>query len=84
LAFNDILHRLFEIATSIVVVVLCLDGFPPAPDCSVNFLLEGSLKPSHLPLLAGREIAGVWLWEWRGELKLSLLCLNKQLLLLLK
>jgi hypothetical protein len=38
---------------------------------SIDFLLEGSLIGCHLPLLAVRELAGVGLWEWRGELEQS-------------
>jgi hypothetical protein len=59
LAFDDILHRLFEITMSIVVIVLYLDGFPLTPNYGIDFFLEGSLKPSHLPLPASREIVGV-------------------------
>jgi hypothetical protein len=41
-AFNDVLHRLVKLRLAKVSVVLCLDGFPPVLNCSVNFLLEGS------------------------------------------
>ena len=54
-----------------VIVVLCLDGFPPAPNCGVDILLECSLIVCYLPLPAGGEVAGVELWEWMKELKQS-------------
>jgi hypothetical protein len=77
-AFDDVLHRLVEPTLAKVSVVLCLDGFPPALNCSVDFLLESSLIPYHLPLPAVGEVAGVGLWEWRGEIKGSSFCLSKQ------
>jgi hypothetical protein len=77
-AFDDVLHRLVELTLAKVSIVLCLDGFPLVPNCSVDFLLESSLIAYHLPLPAGGEVAGVRLWEWKGELKGSLFYSSKQ------
>ena len=68
-AFGDVLYGLVEKTLAKVGVVLCLDSLPPAPNCGVDFLLDGGLVARHLPLPAGREVTGVGLWEWRGELR---------------
>jgi hypothetical protein len=67
-----------------VFVLFCLPDLSPASHNGVALLLEGSLKPRHLPLPTGREVAGIGLWEWWRELKGSLFCSSEQLLLLLK
>jgi hypothetical protein len=58
-SLDDCPYSLVSIMTSVIILGLSLNGLPPPLDCSVDLLLEGSLVPCHLPLPAGREIAGV-------------------------
>jgi hypothetical protein len=74
MALNDSLYGLFAVLKTIVFIFLCL--------LSVALFLDGSLKPRHLPLPAGREFAGVRLRERWRELEGCLFCSGKQLLLL--
>ena len=81
---RDTRYSLFVVSLAKVFVLLCLPDLSPASHNGVALLLEGSLKPRHLPLPASREVAGIGLWEWWRELEGSLFCSSKQLLLLLK
>ena len=83
-ALNDSLYSLFAVLKTIVFIFLCLLGVSPAPYKGVALFLNGSLKPRHLPLPAGREFVGVRLRERWRELEGCLFCSGKQLLLLLK
>ena len=80
----DARYSLFAVLKSKSFIILCLPKLSPAPYNSIALLLEGSLKPRHLPLPASREVAGIGLWEWWRELERCLCCSSEQLLLLLK
>jgi hypothetical protein len=84
MACKDTCYSFFVVSLAKVFVLLCLLDLSPASHNGVTLLLEGSLKPCHLPLPAGREVAGIGLWEWWWELEGSLVCSSEQLLLLLK
>ena len=84
MACQDTCYSFFVVSLAKVFVLLCLLDLSPASHNGVTLLLEGSLKPCHLPLPAGREVAGIGLWEWWRELEGSLFCSSEQLLLLLK
>jgi hypothetical protein len=75
-ALDDVPHGLFGIMTPVIILSSSLNGFSP-PDCGVDLLLDGSLMPRHLPLLAGREIVGIWLGKSRRELERSCTCSSK-------
>ena len=83
MALGDVPHGLFGIMKPVIILSSSLNGFSPPPDCGVDLLLDGSLMPRHLPLLAGWEIAGIWLGKSRRELERSCTCSSKQLILLL-
>jgi hypothetical protein len=55
-------------------ILLYLPHLSPVPHKLVALLLEGGPKARHLPLPAGREVAGIGLWEWRRQLKRCLFC----------
>ena len=80
-ALNDLRYSFFTVLKTIVFILLCLLGISLAPHKGVALLLDGSLKPSHLPLPAGGEFAGVGLWERWRELETCLFCSSKQHLL---
>jgi hypothetical protein len=82
-ALDDVPHSLFSITMPVIILSFSLNGFSPPPDCGVDLLLNGSFMPCHLPLPAGREIAGIWLRKSRRKLERSCTCLSKQLMLLL-
>jgi hypothetical protein len=84
MACQDTCYSFFVVSLAKVFVLLCLPDLSLASHKGVALLLEDSLKPCHLPLPAGREVAGIRLWEWWRELKGSLFCSSEQLLLLLK
>jgi hypothetical protein len=69
-ALDDVPHGLFSTMTPVIILSFSLNGFSP-PDCGVDLLLDGSLMPRHLPLLAGRKITGIWLGKSRRELELA-------------
>lgn len=48
-AFSNTRCSLFEITTAIVMVLLRLDGLPPAPHYGVALSLDSSLKACHFP-----------------------------------
>jgi hypothetical protein len=77
-------QHVFAILKTVVFVLLCPHSLPLAPHKGVALFLDGSFKPYHLPLPAGRELTGVGLWEGWRELERCLLCSRKQLLLLFK
>jgi hypothetical protein len=56
---NNSLYSLFTVLKMIAFIFLYLLGILPGPYKGIALFLDGSLKPHHLPLLAGREFAGV-------------------------
>jgi len=62
-ALNDSRYSLFAVLTIKVFVLLCLLSISLAPYKGVALLLDSSLIPRHLLLLASRGLAGVKLWE---------------------
>jgi len=77
-------YSLLAVLKTKVFILFCLSDLSLAPYKLVALLLEGSLKPCHLPLPTSREVAGVGLWKGRRQLKRSLFSSSKQQLLLLK
>ena len=62
-ALDNSHYSLFAILTMKVFVLLCLLSISLAPYKGVALLLDSSLIPRHLLLLASRGLAGVKLWE---------------------
>jgi hypothetical protein len=56
----DVLDGPLIVMTSVIILIFSFDGFPPPPNCGVDFFLEGSLMLCHFPLPASRKIAGIW------------------------
>jgi hypothetical protein len=77
-------HSLLPISLVKFVVLLRLDKLSLVLHSSVALFLDSSFISCHPPLLASKELVGVWLREGGEELKRLLLNLRKQLLLLLK
>jgi hypothetical protein len=84
MACQDTRYSFFVVSLAKVFILLCLPDLSPVSYNGVALLLEGSLKPCHFPLPAGREVAGIGLWERWRKLKGSLFCSSEQLLLLLE
>jgi hypothetical protein len=70
----DTRYGLFAVLKSKGFILLCLPYLSSAPHELIVLLLEGIVKPRHHPLPAGREVAGIRLWEWRRQLERSLFC----------
>ena len=83
-AFDDPCRSLLSVGLAEVIVLPRLDALSPATHNSVTHFLDGSFITCHPPLLAGRELAGIWLGEGRRELKRLFLDSRKQPLLLLE
>ena len=83
-ALDDPCHSLLPIGLAEVFVLLRLDVLSPATHNSITLFLDSSFISCHPPLLAGGELAGVWLREGRRELERLFLDSRKQLLLLLE
>jgi hypothetical protein len=80
MACQDTRYSFFVVSLAKVFVLLCLPDLSPASHNGVALLLEGSLKPRHLPLPAGREVAGIGLREWWRELERGFCSMPIQLL----
>jgi hypothetical protein len=56
----DVLEGPLIVMTFVIILIFNFDGFPPPPNCGVDFFLEGSLMPCHFALTASRKIAEIW------------------------
>jgi hypothetical protein len=77
IALDDCPYSLVSIITSIIILGLSINSLPPSLHYSVDLILEGSLVPCRLPLLASREVIGVWLGKGRRKLKQSYIYSSK-------